>query len=135
MYFHWSYSGVPIVFEGWVVYSPGLYAFSILMVFAICLFSEYWASYRHSLNNPITSETQPLINGTKKTFKQQYNTFLSSHYWKTIVHVIQYAINYFIMLVVMSFNAGLAFAVLGGIGVGYFMFGRRRVIIEEELCH
>eukprot|EP01132_Coremiostelium_polycephalum_P011110 gene11110-13594_t len=143
MYFHWSYLNQPIVFEKWSNSSPGLYALSIIIVFSLAILSEYTSSYRHFLNSTplLKEETEQtgLINGgdtyRKFSIKKFYKQFLTTHAWKTMVHVFQYALNYLIMLIFMTYNAGLAIAILCGVAVGYFLFGKRRVVIEEELCH
>ncbi|EFA76788.1 hypothetical protein PPL_09539 [Heterostelium album PN500] len=145
-FFHWDFLGQAILFKGWVTNNVGIYVLTLFVMFGMAVFSEFFTSYRHSLNYNATDnpETTPLINDTeevsKKTsdLRKNWNKFSATHYWKTFCHIVQYVVNYFIMLVVMTFNAGLALAILGGIATGYFIFGKKRVadnIAEEELCH
>jgi len=51
--------------------------------------------------------------------------------------VVQVALSYLLMLVVMTYNVYLCLAVVLGAGVGHFLFGwRRRVLIDvNEHCH
>ncbi|GAM20923.1 hypothetical protein SAMD00019534_040980 [Acytostelium subglobosum LB1] len=146
--FHWTYHGQIILFKGWITDSAGAYIGTLIFVFFMGLFSEFLTSYRHSLNYDKSQieETTALINSDTEgspatqtsSIVKTWTLFRATHYWKTITHIIQYVINYFIMLMVMSFNAGIGICALGGIGTGYFFFGKRRVadqIAEEELCH
>jgi copper transporter 1 len=61
------------------------------------------------------------------------------HLVQTFLHVVQVAVAYVLMLVVMTYNLWLFFAVVFGFGVGYLIFGRLRMVqgthmIEEDPC-
>ncbi|KAF2070939.1 hypothetical protein CYY_007745 [Polysphondylium violaceum] len=142
MSFHWSYFGQPILFKTWVTNSAGAYVLSLLIVFAVSLFSEYWSSYRYSLNsdkNTSSANYEELtpLNGERRghSIGKLYRTFMKSHLWKTICHMLGFMISYFIMLVVMTFNAGLGIACVLGVGLGYYLFGRSRLGVVEDICH
>jgi len=142
MSFHWSYIGDPILFKTWVANSAGAYVLSLLIVFAVSFFSEFWSSYRYSLSNkkPTSSNYEELVplNGCenkKFSIAKLYRQFMASHLWKTICHMLGFMISYFIMLVVMTFNAGLGIACVLGVGLGYYIFGRSRLAVVEDICH
>ncbi|EAL64610.1 hypothetical protein DDB_G0285545 [Dictyostelium discoideum AX4] len=146
MLFHWTYENSPLLFSTWVFNSPGAYALTLLICFSICLFSEFWSTYRHGLNSTNSSEQERSLlinnhNSGKKnsSLKDLYNKFLISHLWKTIVHMIAFIVNYTIMLIFMSFNGGICISCVLGIGVGFYLFGQKRfsksVAIIEDMCH
>ena len=60
-----------------------------------------------------------------------------SHIIQTFLHIIQMTISYGLMLVAMTFNTYLFFAVIFGAGFGHFLFAWRRssVIDYNEHCH
>lgn len=59
------------------------------------------------------------------------------HLVQTLMHLVQVALSYSLMLIVMTFNVWLVLAVVLGAGVGYFFFGwiRQRSIDVVEHCH
>ncbi|CAF1385317.1 unnamed protein product [Rotaria sp. Silwood1] len=60
-----------------------------------------------------------------------------SHLIQTLLHILQMALSYLLMLVAMTFNIYLFFAIVLGAGLGHFLFGWRRssVIDYNEHCH
>ncbi len=46
-----------------------------------------------------------------------------THLIQTIVHLIEFAIAYFLMLSIMTYNYWILVATLAGITIGYFLFG------------
>ncbi|EGC32900.1 hypothetical protein DICPUDRAFT_81308 [Dictyostelium purpureum] len=137
MVFHWSYENSPLLFPGWVFNSPGAYALTLMICFAISMFSEWWSTYRHSLNTRVSDNNTIFIKRDDHfSIKELYNKFLDSHLWKTIVHMVAFTINYMVMFFVMSFNGGIAISVILGIGTGYFLFAKKRyVAVVDDLCH
>jgi len=59
------------------------------------------------------------------------------HIIQTLFHIIQMTISYGLMLIAMTFNTYLFFAVILGAGFGHFLFGWRRssFIDYNEHCH
>ena len=59
------------------------------------------------------------------------------HLYQSILHVLQVAISYTLMLAFMTFNVCICFAILIGAGVGYFIFFKRKLPYEfiNEHCH
>jgi len=63
--------------------------------------------------------------------------FSSMHVVQTLLHIIQFVVSYFLMLIFMTYNVWLCMAVALGAGVGYFIFGWRRSVVVDltEHCH
>ncbi|KYQ91815.1 hypothetical protein DLAC_07610 [Tieghemostelium lacteum] len=97
------------------------------------MFSEYWTTYRASLNQK-DDEELPLLDRSPKNLMKR---FFASHIWKSMAHMFGYAISYLIMLIFMTYNGGLAIAILLGFGLGHFLFARDRIKKSpvEEICH
>uniref|UniRef100_H2Z3K9 Copper transport protein n=1 Tax=Ciona savignyi TaxID=51511 RepID=H2Z3K9_CIOSA len=54
------------------------------------------------------------------------------HVVQTILHMVQVAIAYFLMLIVMAYNVWLAISVVAGAGVGYFITGILVAVTTSE---
>ena len=50
------------------------------------------------------------------------------HMFQTFLHIVQVAVGYLLMLVVMTYNLWLFFAVVLGAGLGYLVFGWLRIV-------
>lgn len=63
--------------------------------------------------------------------------FSLAHAIQTLLHIIQMAISYLLMLVAMTYNTYLFIGVVLGAGFGHFLFAWRRssVIDYNEHCH
>lgn len=61
----------------------------------------------------------------------------SGHFVQTFLHIIQMAISYLLMLVAMTYNTYLFFAVVLGAGLGHFLFAwcRSSVVEYNDHCH
>ena len=63
------------------------------------------------------------------------------HITQTFLHMVQVAVGYLLMLVVMTYNLWLFFAVVLGAGLGYLVFGRLRMVhashstITDDHCN
>jgi copper transporter 1 len=58
-----------------------------------------------------------------------------AHFIQTLLHIIQVAISYALMLVFMTFNAWLCLSILAGAGIGYFLFAWKRTTITDANEH
>lgn len=60
-----------------------------------------------------------------------------AHAIQTLLHMIQIAVSYFLMLIFMTYNMWLCMAVLLGATAGYFFFSWKRPIVIDfnEHCH
>lgn len=68
----------------------------------------------------------------------RYQMFSKCHLIQTALHILQMAISYILMLVVMTFNVWLFLAVILGFGAGYFVCGWWHcgpVVDPNEHCH
>jgi len=59
------------------------------------------------------------------------------HLIQTLLHMLQIAVSYMLMLVFMTYNSWLCLSVVLGAGLGYFVFGLQRLtsIDVNEHCH
>ena len=60
-----------------------------------------------------------------------------SHVFQSVLHVIQVATSYTLMLGFMTFNCWICFSILLGAGAGYFAFCWRKLLVIDpiEHCH
>ena len=56
-----------------------------------------------------------------------------SHFIQTVIHLIEFAIAYFLMLSIMTYNYWILVAALTGITIGYLLFGVNSSFIENAL--
>ena len=60
------------------------------------------------------------------------------HLVQTLLHFMQFALGYMLMLIAMTFNVWLFLSILVGAAVGYFLFNSRQslyVDVTEDACH
>ena len=70
-----------------------------------------------------------------KSLKEWLNKYYSwTSSLQTILHMIQVAISYFLMLVVMTYNSYICGSIIIGAGLGYFCFACKRETMNEY-CH
>ena len=63
---------------------------------------------------------------------------LALHIAQTFLHMVQVAVGYLLMLVVMTYNLWIFFAVILGAGLGYIVFGRLRMVhakVSDDHCN
>jgi len=147
-YFH-TEGGDNLFFKSWTPSSPGAIAgASIGLLFLAMLerfvngargrLEGYWASNalhrsaEHVVQNDSTStsklETSSLSDGSRVIVSPRKRTvppFIIAHDLpRGVVYMFQAAINYALMLAVMTFQAGYFVAIIIGLGIGEAMFGR-----------
>ena len=72
------------------------------------------------------------INDSKSKMKKYLLNILSmKHIIQTFLHVLQFAIGYFLMLAFMTYNYWICLSILIGIGIGYFFFGATRESLDS----
>ncbi|CAM4950552.1 unnamed protein product [Rotaria socialis] len=93
--------------------------------------SDYQQNERHSEN--------ALLSPARSEIRQTNRARLLSfpHAIQTLLHIVQMAFSYLLMLVAMTYNTYLLIAIVLGAGLGHFLFGWRRssVIDYNEHCH
>jgi len=151
MYFHWS-TDVVVLFEAWHVNTPGWYMVTAATLFLLGLFYEWLITFRQGYEYKIQSkrfESKPIAadfisknnrhNLLRHLPEPQVEAVNKNayHLVAAALHVLQLSIAYVLMLVVMTYNLGLVIAVIGGAGVGYFLFARlrRNMSINEAGYH
>lgn len=79
--------------------------------------------------------SQQNLRAAQKPLRQQI--FNKQHILQTLLHLIQVAVSYLLMLIVMTYNVWLFIAVVLGASTGYFLFGwiRNRAVDVTEHCH
>ncbi|RWS27544.1 high affinity copper uptake protein 1-like isoform X3 [Leptotrombidium deliense] len=68
---------------------------------------------------------------------QHSKMFNSMHLVQSVLHMLQVALSYTLMLGFMTFNVWLCLSILIGAGIGYFLFCWRKITIVDvtEHCH
>lgn len=81
-------------------------------------------------SNRCGSNSEP----STKTFRD--GALTKAHIVQTILHFIQLTFSYLLMLIAMTFNVWLFFAILLGSFCGYFAFGwvRQKTIDQNNCC-
>ncbi|XP_014677854.1 PREDICTED: high affinity copper uptake protein 1-like [Priapulus caudatus] len=149
MSFHGGFSEL-IVFDIWRVDTMSGMIWSALAVFTLALIYEglkiwqenllmqaqkacvrYTAYARTSKDRTVYSETRS--HGSCCSGR----LFSVVHVLQTLLHLIQVICSYFLMLVVMTYNAWLCTGVVLGATLGFFVFGwKRKVIVDSsDICH
>jgi copper transporter 1 len=145
MFFHVGESAT-ILFEFWKTSDIGSLIGSMVIIFFLAISYEAIKFYREYLHRsyfqsvPYNTITVPVNNGnqireTKHVVRMQMLSGV--HFAQTLLHVIQFVISYFLMLIFMTYNVWLCLAVAFGAGVGYFLFAWQRSVIVDitEHCH
>lgn len=75
------------------------------------------------------------LRAAQKPLRQQILN--KTHILQTLLHMLQVAVSYLLMLIVMTYNVWLFLAVVLGASTGYFLFGwiRNRAVDVTEHCH
>ncbi|CAF1142160.1 unnamed protein product [Adineta ricciae] len=133
MTFHGGYTE-QILFDQWNTKTVGSFVGSWFAVFLVAVLYEGLKSVRDSLARRELCETcSPSQNRTQTMGR----LFSMAHIVQTLLHILQMTLSYGLMLVAMTFNTYLFFAVVLGAGMGHFLFGWRRssAIDYNDHCH
>ncbi|RNA15540.1 high affinity copper uptake 1-like [Brachionus plicatilis] len=163
MTFHGGYDEV-ILFDFWkTTDSVSLFIVSCLILFVMAALYEGLKLLREGMlraemasrreanapQNKAISENQNLIEnnnqGAAVRINQQdpeiksYSSKLLSkgHIIQSFMHMLQITVSYLLMLVFMTYNSWLCLSVVLGAGLGYFLFGLKRITAVDlnEHCH
>ncbi|XP_033227346.1 high affinity copper uptake protein 1 isoform X2 [Belonocnema kinseyi] len=154
MFFHGGYSET-VLFECWKISSVGGLVGSIIGIVIMAALYEglkyyreylFWRTYNalqyRSVSMPqeknIVAEDSRVVHMVGEVIHKQPPTMLSwMHTFQTFLHIIQIILSYFLMLIFMTYNVWLCFAVVLGTAIGYFLFGWKKSVIVDvtEHCH
>lgn len=131
-----------ILFKGLKVTTADQFAGAFIIIFLIAICYEALRFWREKLYNDYQAQQQITCSNPKelapprKTLGQLLTQ--KAHLIQTLMHMIQVAASYALMLIVMTYNVWLVLAVVLGATVGYFLFGwirQRTIDVAESCCH
>lgn len=154
MTFHGGYCE-KVLFESWKISSvSGLIGSMIGIMIMAALYEglkyyrEYlfWKMYnslqyrsvKMSQEKNVVAEDNRVVHMVGEVIHKQPPTMLSwMHSFQTLLHIVQIVLSYFLMLIFMTYNVWLCFAVVFGAAIGYFLFGWKKSVIVDvtEHCH
>lgn len=163
MYFHFDLSDTLLI-HSWKINSVGLMVVACLLLFTLAYLYEGLKCYREYLlrqhltlrraypvavigagsdRNPMPVEEAFVANGMTLnvpgvTHRRPERKVLNwTHVVQSLLHMLQVAVSYTLMLAVMTFNGYLILSVILGAGVGYLSFCWRRLMVIDvtEHCH
>jgi len=143
MYFHFGYTEMAVLFQWWSISTVWELLLSMLGLFILSYLYEGLKYYRdHLFRQSVGSSVYTSSSKTDLTIDDgpqphRMSMFSSGHVIQTLLHVIQFTISYVLMLIFMTYNLWLCFAVLAGSALGYFFFGWRKSVVVDltEHCH
>ncbi|CAF3658407.1 unnamed protein product [Rotaria sp. Silwood1] len=133
MTFHGGYKE-QILFDQWNTKTTSAFVASWFAVFFFAVLYEALKTFRDALARRDICATCTQTENRQQTVARLLS---ASHLIQTLLHILQMALSYLLMLVAMTFNIYLFFAIVLGAGLGHFLFGWRRssVIDYNEHCH
>ncbi|XP_055615987.1 high affinity copper uptake protein 1 [Toxorhynchites rutilus septentrionalis] len=121
-----------ILFPSWATTDVGKFVGAWLGFFLMALLYEGLKFYREILSR---KENKRGDLNEQKSIRH----FLSSrlHILQSVLHLIQVSVSYILMLIVMTFNLWLFFAVVLGAAIGHYFFGwiRQSTWDPNECCN
>lgn len=151
MYFHFGL-GDTILFENCVVNTQVQLMITCFVFLLISVLYEGLRYYRQfvlkknvkfyqlaTISNQMDNETgdvetRDTVNDSEQWKRSNINCL---HLYQSLLHVLQVAISYTLMLGFMTFNVWICIAILLGAGLGYYLFFKQKLncdIITEH-CH
>lgn len=157
MWFHFDL-GDTVLFKDWVLSTCWSTFVACAVFFVLALFYEGLKCYRehlikrwiytcraqisiigHGDSSPSHQGNGDSLATTTRPANRAWlgKMFSKPHFTQSVLHVLQVAISYTLMLGFMTFNGWLCIAILSGAGCGYFMFCWRKLTIVDvtEHCH
>ncbi|KXN69735.1 hypothetical protein CONCODRAFT_85734 [Conidiobolus coronatus NRRL 28638] len=119
MYFHVRFVDY-ILFQEWVPRTGGQYVGSLIAILAMGIFYGFLLTLRSQLESRWSSQNNSRFN---EYSANQFRIDIS----RAVLQFIESALAYTLMLITMTFNVGLFFAVIGGITLGTLIFSRFRI--------
>jgi len=120
MFFHFSINDY-ILIEQWVPQTIGAYVGSLAAVFFLAILGEALRFFRSKMEERWTKKLEhgdyePLVPTGERPW------IASIEISRAVFHMVDIFVHYTLMLVAMTFNAGLFFAIIVGSGTGVLIF-------------
>ena len=160
MYFHWDSSDDCVLFKHWKVDDTSKYIFTCFALFILCIIREFvlylskyyeittlsgrpvpfWPTLKrlqelsvlYSVQHPSDDKQSAILPGVKKSMDDYHKSVtLELRIIDTILYGISLILGYCLMLVVMTFNAGLILVIVGGYCIGRFVFHRQIQLLQK----
>ncbi|XP_063245131.1 high affinity copper uptake protein 1-like isoform X2 [Bacillus rossius redtenbacheri] len=144
MAFHFGYTET-VLFDSWKINGVGGLIGSMIGIFIMSALYEglkyyreylFWKSYNALQYRAVSS---PIDKGVAADDARTMQPSMCTpvHCFQTLLHVVQIILSYFLMLIFMTYNVWLCFAVVVGAATGYFLFGWKKSVIVDvtEHCH
>lgn len=129
MYFYASKNGT-LLFKSWDIDSDLEFWLAVTGIFALGVIYEMVKSFRSCLiqeaNSSVAPENKPLVGYTQKDSRGCLEKFCM-HTMISAVYLVEVILSFTLMLIFMSFNVYFCLPCVGGIAMGYFIFGSGRV--------
>ncbi|XP_022239316.1 high affinity copper uptake protein 1-like isoform X2 [Limulus polyphemus] len=138
---------VTILFKQWHVTTVGGLIGSAIGIFILAMLYEGLKFFREHLYRRNASTIQYATvavtgqsgsSGVTEIQKVTRNKMMSfPHLIQTLLHVVQFVISYFLMLMFMTYNVWVCIAIALGAGAGFFLFGWKKATVVDvtEHCH
>ncbi|KAI9016817.1 Ctr copper transporter [Hyaloraphidium curvatum] len=127
MAFKFSYEET-ILFGFWKTSTPLSFLLSCGIVFLLGVFWEYLGETRRQLDRDLSRSAKGAKEPRSGTIVLQ-----DDQQWKrSILYAASMLVSYLLMLIAMTYNVLLFAAVIGGVGVGHFLYARRLSPSDES---
>ncbi|XP_067940933.1 high affinity copper uptake protein 1-like isoform X2 [Watersipora subatra] len=140
MYFTTDWKGSYLLFQSWQLNETWQLALAcVFLAIATALYEGLKVLRETLLVWSMKSGASGSSYNTSKTRGSSIRARMCTchHLLQSVLHVIQVTLSYFLMLAVMTFNVYIGLSIVLGAGVGYFLFGWKRAIVNDvnEHCH
>ena len=139
MFFHSAVSDY-ILFENWVPRTTGQYVLAWVLVFLSAVFYEALQVYAQILELhwvDTSKESEPILSTAFGDLPEKHRSTMGvqnicgissgiqgvkQSFFRSLLRVVSTMVGYVLMLIAMTFNIGLFFAIIAGFGTGTFVF-------------